>query len=35
VWARYRLPLTGRPDLAVVLQQKDKACKGDGDACEL
>lgn len=25
VWAKYRLPLTGRPDLAVVLQEK-KIC---------
>ncbi|KAL4431007.1 hypothetical protein ABPG75_006263 [Micractinium tetrahymenae] len=25
VWAKYRLPITGRPDLAVVMQQK-KTC---------
>ncbi|PRW58655.1 thiol-disulfide oxidoreductase [Chlorella sorokiniana] len=28
VWARYRLPITGRPDLAVVMQQK-KMCRAD------
>ncbi|EIE25433.1 putative thiol-disulfide oxidoreductase DCC, partial [Coccomyxa subellipsoidea C-169] len=26
IWAKYRLPITGRPDLEVVLQQK-KTCK--------
>lgn len=26
VWARYRLPITGRPDLAVVMQEK-KMCR--------
>ncbi|PSC73939.1 thiol-disulfide oxidoreductase [Micractinium conductrix] len=39
VWAKYRLPLTGRPDLAVVLQEKKSCCGGaagkDGGACEL
>lgn len=36
VWAKYRLPITGRPDLAVVLQEK-KACGAakDGSSCEL
>lgn len=39
VWAKYRLPLTGRPDLAVVLQEK-QSCRstagGDGGAaCEV
>lgn len=27
VWAKYRLPITGRPDLDVILQEK-KMCKG-------
>ena len=27
VWAKYRLPVTGRPDLAVVLQQKAASCR--------
>ena len=27
VWAKYRLPITGRPDLQVVLQEK-RTCKG-------
>ena len=26
VWAKYRLPVTGRPDLAIVLQQK-RSCR--------
>lgn len=26
VWAKYRLPITGRPDLAQVLEQR-KSCK--------
>ncbi len=36
VWAKYRLPITGRPDLAVVLQEK-KTCGAakDGNSCEL
>lgn len=36
VWAKYRLPITGRPDLAVVLQEK-KTCGAakEGGACEL
>lgn len=31
VWARYRLPITGRPDLAVVMQQK-KMCRADASS---
>lgn len=31
VWAKYRLPVTGRPDLATVLQQK-KSCRIDEPA---
>lgn len=27
VWAKYRLPLTGRPDLEVVLRDKQAKCK--------
>jgi hypothetical protein len=26
IWAKYRLPITGRPDLQVVLQEK-KMCR--------
>ncbi|KAI7836715.1 hypothetical protein COHA_009491 [Chlorella ohadii] len=33
VWARYRLPITGRPDLAVVMQQK-KMCRADGSGSQ-
>ncbi|CAG9461833.1 unnamed protein product [Pedinophyceae sp. YPF-701] len=33
VWAKYRLPVTGRPDLATVLAEK-RSCKTD-EACEL
>ena len=32
VWARYRLPLTGRPDLAVVLREKQSASCRAGSA---
>ncbi|EFN55395.1 hypothetical protein CHLNCDRAFT_134498 [Chlorella variabilis] len=32
VWARYRLPLTGRPDLAQVLEQKKQCRPSDGSA---
>lgn len=37
VWAKYRLPLTGRPDLSVVLQQKTscRADNGGGGACDV
>ncbi len=31
VWAKYRLPVTGRPDLATVLEQK-KSCRTDAPA---
>lgn len=37
VWAKYRLPITGRPDLEVVLQEK-KTCGAaakEGGSCEL
>ena len=31
VWAKYRLPLTGRPDLEVVLAEK-RSCGSKGGA---
>ena len=31
IWAKYRLPVTGRPDLATVLEQK-KSCRVDEPA---
>jgi predicted DCC family thiol-disulfide oxidoreductase YuxK len=35
VWAKYRLPLTGRPDLATVLAEKKlKSCRLDDQDCE-
>ena len=34
VWAKYRLPLTGRPDLATVLAEK-RGCGGEDAACEI
>lgn len=30
IWAKYRLPITGRPDLEVVLQQK-KMCRAGNE----
>ena len=35
VWAKYRLPITGRPDLQVVLAQKRACGAGEDAACEL
>ena len=28
LWAKYRLPITGRPDIETVLRQKKDTCKG-------
>lgn len=28
VWAKYRLPITGRPDIETVLRQRKETCKG-------
>ncbi|KAL3146332.1 hypothetical protein ABBQ32_003024 [Trebouxia sp. C0010 RCD-2024] len=28
VWAKYRLPITGRPDIETVLRQKKETCRG-------
>ena len=38
VWARYRLPVTGRPDLAVVLENRraeGKSCRAAREAGDL
>lgn len=28
LWAKYRLPITGRPDIETVLRQRKETCKG-------
>lgn len=32
VWAKYRLPITGRPDMAVVLASRKKTCRDSESA---